>query len=89
MPLPRLPALLAELDATTHAARCRRIVDLARANRDNASLASLMDGLAAHSDYHALLTVSAAAAISIGWRCRSFSQVFGPTMPSGTRSAAR
>lgn len=64
MPLPRLPALLAELDATTHAARCRRIVDLARAHRDNASLASLMDGLAAHSDYHALLTVSAAAAIA-------------------------
>ena len=43
MPLPRLPDLLAVLDGETHAARCQRVVALARAERDGAALARLLD----------------------------------------------
>lgn len=62
MPLPRLPDLLAALDGETHAARCQHVVALARAERDGAALARLLDQLAAQSDYHAVLAVTGAAA---------------------------
>ncbi|MEI2778580.1 MAG: hypothetical protein V9G19_21945 [Tetrasphaera sp.] len=61
MPMPRLPQLLTSLDGETHAARCRRIVDLARVGRGTPELGQLIDELAAQSDYHAVLAVVAAA----------------------------
>ncbi len=61
MPPPRLPDLLARLDRETHAARCRRVAAIARPERETTGLGVLLDGLAAHSDYHAVLAVMGAA----------------------------
>lgn len=61
MTVPALRDLLAALDRETHAARCQRVVDLARANRGSADLGTALDGLVAESDYHAVLAVAGAA----------------------------
>lgn len=61
MAVPALRDLLAALDRETHAARYRRVVDLARASRGSADLGTALDGLVAESDSHAVLAVAGAA----------------------------
>lgn len=86
MTVPALRDLLAALDRETHAARCRRIVDLARTHRESADLGRVLDGLVAESDYHALLAVTGAATAGDTARLRRLS---AHPKPRIARAAAR
>lgn len=57
MSLPSATTLLVELDAMTHAQRCRRMVGLTRDHATDPGLPTLLDEIAQTSDYHQVLTL--------------------------------